>query len=98
MSRVRPERTLYVIAYDISSDRRRTKLHKTLSGVGQWTQYSLFECYLSEKEHLTLRQKVDKILDVDEDSVRFYPLCENCVDRVETIGSDAPEEPGAFIV
>lgn len=98
MPRKRPERTLYVIAYDIPSDRRRSKLHKTLSGFGQWTQYSLFECYLSEKERLTLRHKVDKLLDVEEDSVRFYPLCENCVDKVETIGSEAPEEPEAFIV
>jgi len=47
MKRGKVERTLYVIAYDIPSNRRRTKVHKVLCGFGQWTQYSLFECYLT---------------------------------------------------
>ena len=81
MKRGKPQRTLYVIAYDISSDRRRTKVHKTLCGFGQWTQYSLFECHLTEKELLILRSKLDKLLEVEKDSVRFYPLCVPCVQR-----------------
>ena len=36
------DRAFYVIAYDIPSDKRRTKVHKLLCGFGQWTQYSLF--------------------------------------------------------
>lgn len=96
--RGKPRRTLYVIAYDISSDRRRTKVHKVLCGFGQWTQYSLFECYLTKKEHLTLREKLDRILEPDDDSVRFYPLCVACVEKVETVGSEAPEEKEVFIV
>ena len=98
MKRGNPDRTLYVIAYDIPSDRRRRKVHKTLCGFGQWTQYSLFECYLTKKERLTLGGKLDRLLEPEEDSVRFYPLCMACVDRVETVGSEAPEEELAFIV
>ena len=98
MQRGNPERTLYVVAYDIPSDRRRTKVHKTLCGFGQWTQYSLFECYLAEKERLTLRQKLDRILEPKEDSVRFYRLCGACVGKVETIGSEKPQEEEVFIV
>lgn len=98
MKRGRPDRTLYVIAYDISSDRRRTKVHKTLCGFGQWTQYSLFECYLTDKELLLLHGKLDKVLDAEEDSVRFYPLCAACVNKVETVGSDKPAEENVFIV
>jgi len=98
MRRGKPDRTLFVIAYDISSDRRRTKIHKTLCGFGQWTQYSLFECHLTDKELLTLRAKLDKILEPEEDSVRFYPLCAACVAKVETVGSEKPEEKQVFIV
>lgn len=98
MRRGKPDRTLYIVAYDLPSDRRRRKVHKILCGFGQWTQYSLFECYLTEKERLTLRQKLDKILDPEEDSVRFYPLCKACVEKVETIGSEEPEEEQVFIV
>ena len=35
--------TLYVVAYDIPSDKRRTKVHKILCGYGAWTQFSLFD-------------------------------------------------------
>lgn len=91
-------RTLYVIAYDIPSDRRRRKVHKSLCGFGQWTQYSLFECHLDQRELLLLRDRLDRLLEPEEDSVRFYPLCEACVSKVQTIGSQAPEERHVFIV
>lgn len=98
MQRGKQNRTLYVIAYDIPDDRRRTKIHKTLSGVGQWTQYSLFECYLTDKELIVLQGKLDRICKPDEDSIRFYPLCAACVERVETVGSPEPQEEHLFIV
>lgn len=90
--------TLYVVAYDIAEDRRRTKVHKLLSGFGHWTQYSLFECYLTEKDYLRLRTMLDRHLAASKDSVRFYPLCQACRKRVETIGSERPEEPDLFLI
>ena len=90
--------TGYVIAYDISNDRRRTKVHKVLSGFGQWTQFSLFECHLTAKQNLQLRDRLDRILRMDEDSVRFYPLCEACLAKVRTVGSPKPEEQRVFVV
>ena len=98
MKRGKPQRTLYVIAYDIPSDRRRTKVHKVLCGFGQWTQYSLFECHLTTKELVALRGKLDKLLKPEEDSVRFYPLCTPCVAKVATIGSPKPAEQDIFVV
>jgi len=98
MKRGKPDTTLYIIAYDIPSDRRRTKVHKTLCGFGKWTQYSLFECHLTDKELLTLQDKLDKLLEPAEDSVRFYPLCAACVGKVETVGSEKPAEENVFIV
>ena len=98
MKRGKPQRMLYVIAYDIPSDRRRTKVHKALCGFGQWTQYSLFECHLTQKELVTLRGKLDRLLKPEEDSVRFYPLCTPCVAKVVTIGSPKPEEQSVFVI
>ena len=98
MNRTKPQTTLYVIAYDIPNDRRRTKIHKLLCGFGEWTQFSLFECFLSQKENLILREKLDQLVEADEDSIRFYPLCANCLARVETIGSTQPSEPTIFVV
>jgi CRISPR-associated protein Cas2 len=89
---------LYVIAYDIHDDKRRNKIHKTLSGFGEWTQYSLFECFLTAKELIQLRAKLDDLIDPECDSVRFYPLCETCQKTVYTVGSAAPEEKITYIL
>ena len=90
--------TLYLVAYDIPNDRRRTQVHKTLCGFGKWTQYSLFECHLTEKERVALHGRLDPILDAGEDNVRFYPLCAACAGKVETVGSEAPRAETVFIV
>lgn len=88
----------YIIAYDIPDDRRRTKIHKILSGFGTWTQYSLFECFLSKKELVLLKSKLAKHIKETQDSVRFYPLCAACLDKVETVGGQPPTEDIVFIV
>lgn len=92
------ERRFYVVAYDIPSDKRRTKVHKILSGFGQWTQYSLFELFVNDKEMVLLQNKLEKIIHAQTDSIRFYYLCSACIKQVETIGSPPPEEPKTYIV
>ena len=88
----------YIIAYDIPDYRKRTKVHKILSGFGKWTQYSLFECFLSRKEFVLLKSKLAKHLEDKQDSVRFYPVCASCLDKVETVGGPLPSEDILFIV
>ena len=88
--------TLYVFAYDIPDDKRRTKIHKILSGFGEWTQYSVFECFLDKRELVLLRSKIYEVIDVDEDSIRTYPICEADRKHIETIGSPPPEEKIAY--
>lgn len=90
--------TCYVIAYDISNDKRRTKIHKVLLGFGKWTQYSLFECFLSRKDLVLLQAKLAQHLEAKEDSVRFYPLCASCVKRVETVGGPLPDDDDLYII
>ena len=98
MAGSRRDTLFYVVAYDIPDDKRRTKVHRVLSGLGQWTQYSLFECFLTSKERVLLRDKLDAVLKPEEDSVRFYPLCQGCLEKVKTVGGPKPEEPVAFVV
>jgi CRISPR-associated protein Cas2 len=90
--------TCYVIAYDIPNDKRRTRIHKLLLGFGKWTQYSLFECFLTKKELVLLRSKLAEHLIEKEDSVRFYPLCASCLNNVETVGGPLPTEEILFVV
>jgi CRISPR-associated protein Cas2 len=90
--------TCYVIAYDIPNDKTRKNIHKILLGYGKWTQYSLFECFLNKRELLLLQSKLEQHLVATEDSVRFYPLCANCVSKVETIGGPPPSEDMLFVI
>src|SRR5437016_10092928 len=94
----RGQTTCYVIAYDIPDDKRRTKVHQLLLGFGKWTQYSLFECFLSRKELILLQAKLEEHLDATQDSVRFYPLCASCLSKVETVGGPLPTEARLFVV
>ncbi len=90
--------TCYVVAYDIPDDKRRTKVHKLLLGYGKWTQYSLFECFLSRQQLLLLSSRLAEHLVAEEDSVRFYPLCATCVSKVETVGGRPPADEVVFII
>ncbi len=92
-----PESTLYLVAYDIGDDKRRTKIFKVLCGYGDWTQYSLFECWLTKQQLLELRAKLKPHIKAG-DSVRFYPLCKSCVGRVETEGSPRPSEKTTIVL
>ena len=90
--------SFYAVAYDISDDKRRTKVHKLLKGFGKWTEYSLFECFLTKKELLTLRHKLDKQLDPRTDRVRIYFLCETCVGKIDTVGLPQPVEDTFYLI
>jgi CRISPR-associated protein Cas2 len=90
--------TLYVVAYDIPDDKRRTKVHKVLCGYGTWTQYSLFECWVTKRQLLELQAKLARHLLEKRDSIRLYPLCGACQGKVITVGSDRPHDPVTVIL
>ena len=85
-----------VVSYDISDDKRRTKIHKALKSYGQWMQYSVFECVLTQTEYTRLRNRLNKLIKPEEDSIRFYFLCECCQQKVERIGGEAVRDDTIF--
>ena len=89
---------LIVVSYDVVNDKRRTKIHKALMSYGQWMQYSVFECDITQEQYLKLRQRLDELIDDESDNVRFYFLCEACEGKIERIGGRQPLKEGAIIV
>jgi CRISPR-associated protein Cas2 len=87
-----------VITYDISEDKRRTKIHKVLKSYGQWMQFSVFECDLTETQYARLRLRLNKLIKPDQDSIRFYFLCACCKDKVERIGGEQVRDDSIFFV
>ena len=77
----------YVISYDITSNRIRNKIASELQNYGKRVQYSVFECSLTEEKYQTLYKKLLGLCCGEEtDSIRIYPLCENCTNKIVTIG------------
>jgi CRISPR-associated protein Cas2 len=77
---------LIVVSYDVPSDRRRTKLAHALKDFGVRVQYSVFECLLEAEQVDRLRQRVLKLIDTGEDSVRLYRFCLDCGPKLEIHG------------
>lgn len=92
----------YLIIYDLpdnkAANKRRTRLHKMLLGYGQWTQYSVFECFLTAVQFAKLQTQIEKLIKPKEDSVRIYVLDAGSVKRIMTYGSEKPRQPEAIIL
>lgn len=87
-----------VVSYDIADDKRRTKIHKVLKSYGQWMQYSVFECDLTETQYAKLRSRLSKLIKSEQDSIRFYFLCRCCQGKVERIGGEMVRDDTIFFV
>ena len=88
-----------LVVYDISNDRRRTKLHNTLLNHGTPVQYSVFECLLDAEELARMKKATLKVIKPKEDRVRYYYLCQGCVARTEvTSGREVLAEEPVIIV
>ncbi|MBW4575148.1 MAG: CRISPR-associated endonuclease Cas2 [Aphanothece sp. CMT-3BRIN-NPC111] len=85
-----------VVSYDISEDKRRTKIHSILKSYGQWVQLSIFECNLTDTQYAKLRSRLSKQIKPDRDSIRFYFLCGCCQGKVERIGGEKPRDETIF--
>lgn len=90
----------YIIAYDITCDRRRKKVSDLLEGYGKRVQYSVFECVLTAAQFYELKKRLKKRIKPEEDNLRFYPLSKHTWTQVETWGTGFPltEYPGSTIV
>lgn len=89
---------LVLVVYDITDNKRRTKLAKFLEGYGERVQLSVFECFLNLEEMGQLYQQVHKRVKTAEDNVRFYWISPNSVSRVLTIGGEQPQAPPKYYV
>lgn len=75
-----------VVAYDIPNDRRRLRVMKMLKGYGHHVQESVFECDLKPAVCRQMVKRLAGLLNLQEDNVRLYHLCNADVGRIETMG------------
>ena len=85
-----------VVTYDVPEDKRRTKIHKVLKSYGQWVQLSVFECHLTDTQYAKLRSRLSKLIQPNQDSVRFFFLCGCCQGKIERLGGEQPMDTTVF--
>jgi CRISPR-associated protein Cas2 len=83
---------LVLITYDVSTTtsagrRRLSKVAKKCEDFGQRVQNSVFECVIDPAMLKLLQHDLEKIIDLEEDSIRYYYLGNKWRKRVEHIGA-----------
>ncbi len=74
---------MYVVAYDITDNTRRSRVVKVLEGAGDRVNLSVFECPLTDTEFDQVHRALKEAMDSQKDTVILYKLCANC--RCETV-------------
>jgi len=83
---------MVIVAYDVSTSseagkKRLNKVAKQCQNYGQRVQNSVFECILDPAQLTQLKNKLLDIINVEEDSLRFYYLGDEWRTKVEHIGA-----------
>jgi CRISPR-associated protein Cas2 len=89
---------LVLITYDVNTETKegRTRLRrvaKQCQNYGQRVQNSVFECLVDPVQLTELRGRLEKIIDHETDSVRYYNLGRNWHRRVQHVGSKPSYDP-----
>lgn len=95
---------LVLITYDVNTEteagkKRLRRVAKQCVNYGQRVQNSVFECVLDAAKCREVKYKLEKIIDKDKDSLRFYYLGNNYKTKVEHIGvKESFDVEGSLII
>ncbi|SUD90570.1 CRISPR-associated endonuclease Cas2 [Psychrobacter phenylpyruvicus] len=83
---------MVLVTYDISTEdpggaKRLRQIAKNCLNYGQRVQFSVFEIEVNPAQWTTLKATLEKIIDPETDSLRYYYLGKNWQRRVEHIGA-----------
>ncbi len=95
---------MVLVSYDVSTvdkagKTRLRKVARECQNYGQRVQNSVFEVDVDYGTFLKLKNKLEKLIDEERDSLRIYYLGNNWKSRVEHIGAKETYDPeGALII
>ena len=94
---------LLLITYDVNTQtsagkRRLRKVAKECTNYGTRVQNSVFEVDVDYGTFLKLKDRLMKIIDEEQDSLRFYYLGNNWKRRVEHIGAKETYDPEGSLI
>ncbi len=94
---------LVLITYDVNTEdkagkKRLRQVAKLCVNYGQRVQNSVFECLLDPVQLAELKQKLEKTINPDTDSLRYYNLGKNWTNRVEHYGAKPAYNPEDILI
>jgi CRISPR-associated protein Cas2 len=94
---------MVLVSYDVAvttqgGQRRLRKIAKACQNYGQRVQFSVFECVVDPAQWTELKNTLEKIIDTDTDSLRYYYLGANYKNRVEHVGAKPSMDVDAPII
>ncbi len=89
---------LVLVTYDVNVEtpkgrRRLRRVARICEDHGQRVQNSVFECLVEPAMWVALKDKLQREIDPDKDSLRFYFLGSNWKRRVEHVGAKETYDP-----
>lgn len=94
---------MVLVTYDVSTSsaggqHRLRRVAKACLDFGQRVQFSVFEIEVDPAQWTALRKRLECIIDLKTDSLRYYFLGANWQHRVEHVGAKASNDLNGFIV
>ena len=94
---------LVLITYDVSTQdaagsRRLRNVAKICEAHGQRVQNSVFECALSEAQFREMQHQLTQIIDMQQDSLRFYLLGNHYQNKVIHVGAKQTYAPDDALI
>ena len=90
-------RTLYLIAYDITDDKRLNEARYFLKGYSTGGQKSVYECFLTDGELKQVKLRLSDIIYEEEDRVHIFTV--DARSRTHALGIGVqPKDPEYFYI
>ena len=94
---------MLVVTYDVDTSdtagqKRLRKVAKICERYGMRVQNSVFEVLVDAAQLVTLKSELEKVIDIAQDSVRFYRLGNTYENRIEAMGKRPLVEAGKALI
>lgn len=94
---------MVLITYDVNvtsvtGKSRLRKVAKQCVNHGQRVQNSVFECLVDPTQFAELKHRLEKIINPEKDSLRYYFLGNNWKNRVEHVGAKVGYDPEGVLM
>lgn len=94
---------MLVVTYDVDTSdaagqKRLRKVAKICERHGMRVQNSVFEVLVDAAHLVILKNELEKVIDLEQDSVRFYRLGNSYENWIETMGKKPLVEAGSALI